>query len=99
MEKSDKEKIDKALTEYKCYVNSFPHRAKSPFINIESIETKQKAKDRLILALRDIYPLLSIEDRKIFENFEKNSCDLNKIGIILQKYKYETLSNSINNLH
>ena len=89
MEKINKEKIYNALTELRWYdVASRSRRANSPYINIESIEEKPKAKDRFISVLkRDIYPLLSIEDHEIFENFEKNSAydsgQLEKIKTII----------------
>ena len=90
--KSDKEKIDNALTEYdKCYVAFYPHPSR-PDIPIDiKANAKREAKEQFVEVLkRDIYPLLSNEeDHKIFENFEKNSIydlvQLEKIGAILRK--------------
>ena len=84
MKKINEEKIKNALTEYnKCY-EAFS-RSDVP------TNAKHEAKKQFVSALKkDIYPLLSTKDRKIFENFKKNStCNLNQL------YKIEAIIKSL----
>ena len=94
MSQDNLEKVNNALTEYKnCYEVFLPQRAENPITSIErTAVAKLKARDRFILILkRDVYSLLSSENRKICDNFENihHLTSLEKVGDVLRNIKHQ----------